>query len=104
VAGVLGQDLAEMPLAEDQDMIQALAAQRAHEPVPLQNVATWADLRVLVTRLRGSVVLVDHAAEHFAALHWRGPRHDDHLVMIGWALMPGLVWPVPVVATRGRTW
>jgi hypothetical protein len=33
VLGVLGQDLAEMPLAEDQHVIEALAAQRAHEPL-----------------------------------------------------------------------
>jgi hypothetical protein len=33
VASVLGQDLAEMPLAEDQHVIEALAAQRAHEPL-----------------------------------------------------------------------
>jgi hypothetical protein len=29
----LGQDRAEMPLAEDQDVIQALAATRACEPL-----------------------------------------------------------------------
>jgi len=29
---VLGQDIAEMPLAEDQHVIQALAAKRAHDP------------------------------------------------------------------------
>ena len=33
VAGVLGQDLAEMPLAEDQHLVQAPAAKRAHEPL-----------------------------------------------------------------------
>ena len=33
VASELGQDLAEMPLAEDQDVVQALAAERAHEPL-----------------------------------------------------------------------
>jgi hypothetical protein len=31
VPGVLGQGLAEVPLAEDQHVVQALAAQRAHE-------------------------------------------------------------------------
>jgi hypothetical protein len=30
--GVLGQDAAEMPLAEDQHVVRALAAQRAREP------------------------------------------------------------------------
>ena len=30
VAGELGQHLAEMPLAEDQHMVQALTAKRAH--------------------------------------------------------------------------
>jgi hypothetical protein len=29
---ILGQDLPEMPLAENQQVIQALAAKRAHEP------------------------------------------------------------------------
>ena len=29
---VLGQDLAEMTLAEDQHLVQALATERAHEP------------------------------------------------------------------------
>ena len=33
VAGELGQDLAEMLLAEDQDVIEALAAKRADEPL-----------------------------------------------------------------------
>jgi hypothetical protein len=33
VPGVLDQDLAEMPFAEDQHVVQALAAQRAHEPL-----------------------------------------------------------------------
>ena len=32
VPGVPGQDLPEVPLAEDQHVIQALAAQRAREP------------------------------------------------------------------------
>jgi len=32
VPGVLAQELAEMPLAEDQHVIQALAAKRSHEP------------------------------------------------------------------------
>jgi hypothetical protein len=33
VLGVPGQDRAEMPLAEDQHVIQALAAKCAHEPL-----------------------------------------------------------------------
>ena len=36
VPGVLVQDLAEMPLAEDQQIIQALAAQRAREPLRIR--------------------------------------------------------------------
>lgn len=44
-----------------------------------------------------SVVLVDHAAEHLAALHRRVQWHDGRLVMIGWPLMPGLVRTVPVI-------
>jgi hypothetical protein len=31
--GVLGQDAAEVPLAKDQHVVQAFAAQRAHEPL-----------------------------------------------------------------------
>src|SRR5579864_9290406 len=31
--GILGQDLAEVPLAEDQHVVQALAAHRSHEPL-----------------------------------------------------------------------
>ena len=33
VAGELGQDVTEMPLAEDQHVVQALAPQRSHEPL-----------------------------------------------------------------------
>lgn len=33
VAGELSQDLTETLLAEDQDVIQALAPERAHEPL-----------------------------------------------------------------------
>ena len=33
VPGVLGQDLTEMPLTEDQHVVQALAAKRPHEPL-----------------------------------------------------------------------
>ena len=33
VPGVLGQDVAEMPLTEDQHVIQALTAQRPCEPL-----------------------------------------------------------------------
>jgi hypothetical protein len=46
----------------------------------------------------GLVVLVDHAAEHAPTPHRRGQRHDDHLAMIGWPLLPGLRRPVPVIA------
>src|SRR6266516_6201633 len=54
---------------------------------------TWGSL----SRSRGPVVLVDHAAEHRAALHRRVQRHDGRLIAVGWPLMPGLVRPVPVV-------
>lgn len=37
--GVLGQDLPEMPLTENQHVIQALVAQRAYEPAPLSLAA-----------------------------------------------------------------
>jgi hypothetical protein len=40
-ARVLGQDLAEMPLAEDQNVIQALAAKRPHDP--LAKEFAWGD-------------------------------------------------------------
>ncbi len=43
------------------------------------------------------MVLVDHAAEDFPALHRRGKRHGDWLVVIGWPLLPGLVRPMPVI-------
>lgn len=33
VPGVLGQDAAEMLLADDQYVVEALAAQRSHEPL-----------------------------------------------------------------------
>jgi hypothetical protein len=33
VPGVLGQGVAEMPLAEDQHVIQALTAKRSQEPL-----------------------------------------------------------------------
>ncbi len=33
VAGELGQDRTQMTFAENQDVIEALAAQRAHEPL-----------------------------------------------------------------------
>src|SRR4029077_10865473 len=55
------------------------------------------DLQVSVIRLRGAVVLVDHAADDLPALHRRGNRHDDWLVVIGWPLLPGLVRPVPAI-------
>jgi len=66
-------------------------------PVPLQNVATWSDLGISVTRLGGSVVLVDHAAEHLPAQHRRVQRHDARLVLAGRPLVPRLVRPVPVI-------
>jgi hypothetical protein len=55
------------------------------------------DLQVSVTRLRGAVVLVDHTAEHLAALHRCVQRHDDPFVMLRWPLLPGLVRAVYVV-------
>ena len=62
------------------------------------------DLQVSVSRLRGPAVLVDHAAEYLPALHRRVQRHDDRLVMIGRPLIPALVRPMSVIATRGRMW
>jgi hypothetical protein len=40
VPGVLGQHVAEMLLAEDQRMVQALAAKRPHEPLR-EGVRPW---------------------------------------------------------------
>jgi len=48
-----------------------------------------------VSRLRRSVVRVDHAAEHLPAQYQRSKGHDDRLVMIGRPPLPGLVRPVP---------
>jgi len=42
------------------------------------------------------VVLIDHAAEDFPALHLCAERHDDLLVVVGWSLTAGLVRPVAV--------
>jgi hypothetical protein len=50
------------------------------------------------------VILIDEAAEDLSALHRRVQQYDDRPVMAGWLLLPGLVRPVQVVATRGRTW
>jgi hypothetical protein len=58
------------------------------------------DLQVSASHLCGSVVLVNHAAEYLPALHWRGQWHDNRLVMVGRPLIPGLVWPVPVIVPR----
>lgn len=52
-------------------------------------------------RLRGPVILMDHAAEYLAALHQGVEWHDDRFVMIGWPLLPGPVRPVPVIAPCG---
>src|SRR5215831_9694999 len=43
--------------------------------------------------LRGPVALADHAAEHLRSRTAHG-RCDGRLAMIGWPLVPGLVWPV----------
>ena len=50
-----------------------------------------------MSRLRGPVLFVDHAAEDLVALHRRVQRYDGRLVMIGWPLLPGLVRTVPVL-------
>ncbi len=55
----------------------------------------------LSSRSRDSVVLVDHAAEYFAALHRCVERHDDRLVVVGWSLTAGLLRPVAVVVVGG---
>jgi hypothetical protein len=65
---------------------------------------TWSDLLVRRPGLRDPVVFVDHATEHLPVPYWRVQRYDDRPVMIRWPLLPGLVRPMIVVATRGRTW
>ncbi len=42
-------------------------------------------------------VLVDHAAEDFAALYRRVQPYGDRSVMVGWPLLAGLVRTMPVV-------
>src|SRR5205085_3030554 len=37
VAAEFGQDLAQMPFAEDQDTIQALASERSHKPLSTES-------------------------------------------------------------------
>ena len=49
------------------------------------------------SRLRGSVVLVDHAPKYFAALDRCAGRHDDRFAVVGWPLAAGLVRAVAVV-------
>jgi len=49
VPGVPGQDLAEVPLAEDQHVVQALAAQGPHEP--LRECVRGDRADVLITRV-----------------------------------------------------
>jgi hypothetical protein len=61
------------------------------------------DLQVSVKSLRGTAVLVDHAAEHLTALHRRIQWHDDQFVMIGWPLLPGLMGPMPVLVFDAST-
>jgi hypothetical protein len=65
-----------------------------------QKCRDQSDLRVSVSRLRGAVVLVDHAAKHLAAPHRRVKRHDDRLVLAGWPLLPGLMRTMPVIVPR----
>jgi hypothetical protein len=85
-AGVLAGQAGQ--IRETVDLLSACTA---------SNVATWSDLGISVTRLGGSVVVVDHAAEHLPAQHRRVQRHDARLVVAGRPLVPGLVRPVPVI-------
>jgi hypothetical protein len=62
--------------------------------VRLQNAVTSPDLRFSRSGPRGPVVLVDHAAEHLAALHPPPERHDDRLVIVGWPLVPAAGSPI----------
>jgi hypothetical protein len=44
----------------------------------------------------GSPVLVDHASEHPLPVDWSIEWDGGHEVVVGWALIATLVWPVIV--------
>jgi len=70
------------------------------------------DLRVRGVGLRGSVVLADHAAEYFPALHGCIERQDDLVLWSGgrcwrdWCGRWPLEWPayLPGTVRRCRSW
>ena len=56
-----------------------------------------ADLGLVRSAKRCSVVLVDHATEHLAPLNRQVQRNADLIVLVGRPLLAGLVRAVPVV-------
>ena len=53
-------------------------------------------------QLRCPVVLVDHATKHLPPLYWQVQRNAGLVILVGWSLLAGLVWAMPVVtAPRG---
>ncbi len=81
VLGVLGQDFTEIPLAEDQHVVQALAAKHAHEPLGE------------CVRPRRPDWRLDHPC---------GVTGEDVVERFGELAVP--VADEEPVATRGRTW
>ena len=71
---------------------------RQMDLAPHQNVVTWPDYG-FGEPLRRPVILVDHTAEDLPALTGLSSG-TQHLVMVGWPLLPGLVWTMPVIVAR----
>src|ERR1022692_963053 len=76
---------------------RALGQRRSTGPVPLQNSSCAAWLAGSRSRLRGSVVLADHAAGYLPALYGCIGRQDGLRVVVGRSLLAGLVRAVTVV-------
>ena len=120
-----GDDVVQGPaLAAQQDACEPQAQeqeaqrerQRAHDGVPLQNCRDRSELRGAVSRLRGPVVLVDHArsarARH-APAHTPGapslatlPAHPRYCRYTPAVAVPAFSWPVsssaPITRPRWR--
>ena len=82
------------------DAMDEIHVSRTRSPaelrVPLQNESHG--VRPGFIRSLGClVVLVDHAAEHFASLDWQVQRWADLAVLVGRPLLAGLVRAVPAV-------
>ena len=106
VREVAGQEAAQVPFAKDEDVIQALASDRADEPVARQNrvLARWAHVRA---RLRDSRMLETSRRQGLSApsgcrpcpvgrdsqwrTGWRPERSEER-------------WPALVAVKTGRCW